>query len=49
MTRNAVGLIERGERDPSWGAVARIAAELRLSITDLARAYEEATARPRSR
>jgi transcriptional regulator with XRE-family HTH domain len=37
---NTVGLIERGERDPGWNRLVKIAAALGVTMTELARAYE---------
>lgn len=41
LSRNFVGLVERGEASPSFGNVVRIAAALGVSITDLVRLFEE--------
>jgi transcriptional regulator with XRE-family HTH domain len=38
---NAVGFIERGERNPGWNALVQIAVALDVPITEIARLYEE--------
>lgn len=40
LTPNTLSLIERGEANPTWGTVRRIAAALDVSIGDLAKFSE---------
>ena len=42
---NAIGLIERGERNPGWNVVVRISTTLGIDTVELAGLYEELRAR----
>lgn len=38
---NAIGLIERGERNPDWNVVMHVTTTLGIDAVELARLYEE--------
>jgi transcriptional regulator with XRE-family HTH domain len=40
--RNYVGFVERGERNPSFNQVVRLAKALDLSVVELARLFDDA-------
>jgi transcriptional regulator with XRE-family HTH domain len=42
ITKNMLSLIERGEGNPSWATVQRIATALEVSVADLAKLADDA-------